>query len=62
MVAKLLVVDDDQGVRLVVEDTLVNACYRVLQAEDGARTEQSWIWWEINADEHPNALVRCIRS
>ena len=61
MGAKLLVVDDDQDVRSVVEDTLVDAGYRVLQAEGGAQTEQPWIWWEINVDERPNALVRCIR-
>ena len=37
MGAKLLVVDDDQDVLSVVEDTLVDAGYRVLQAEGGAQ-------------------------
>jgi len=37
MGAKLLVVDDDQDVRSVVEGTLVDAGYRVLQAQGGAQ-------------------------
>ena len=47
MGAKLLVVDDDQGVRLVVEDTLVDAGYSVLQAEGGAQAL-------VLLDEHPS--------
>jgi DNA-binding NtrC family response regulator len=50
MGAKLLVVDDDQDVRLVVEDTLVDAGYRVLQAEGGAQAL-------LLLDEHPSLRV-----
>ena len=50
MGAKLLVVDDDQDVRLVVEDTLVDAGYRVLQAEGGAQAL-------LLLDEHPPLRV-----
>ena len=50
MGAKLLVVDDDQDVRLVVEDTLVDAGYRVLQAEGGAQAL-------VLLDEHPSLRV-----
>ena len=43
---KLLVVDDDRDVRLVVEDYLVDAGYQVIQAEDGAQALAL-------LDEHP---------
>ena len=43
---KLLVVDDGQDVRLVVEGYLVDAGYRVIQAEDGAQAL-------VLLDDHP---------
>jgi two-component system cell cycle response regulator CpdR len=43
---KLLVVDDDQDVRLVVEGYLVDAGYRVIQAEGGAQAL-------VLLDDHP---------
>ena len=44
---KLLVVDDDRDVRLVVEDYLIDAGYQVIQAEDGAQALAL-------LDEHPS--------
>ena len=50
MGAKLLIVDDDQDVRSVVEDTLVDAGYRVLQAVGGAQALAL-------LDDHPSLRV-----
>ncbi len=50
MRAKLLIVDDDQDVRSVAEDTLVDAGYSVLQAEGGPQAL-------VLLDDHPSLRV-----
>ena len=50
MGAKLLVVDDDQDVRSVVEDTLVDDGYKVLQVQGGAQAL-------VLLDDHPSLRV-----
>jgi two-component system phosphate regulon response regulator PhoB len=48
---KILIVDDEQGIRKLVKSTLKSADYKILQAEDGQKAV------DIAKGENPNLIL-----